>query len=89
MCRDRPFPASLLIGTSLRAMSDPAAQAETVTNKAEPIDLDAIETDLADVEIALARLESGTYWTCEISGQPLSDELLAQRPTARRDERLL
>jgi len=49
-----------------------------------PLDLDAIETDLADVEIALARLESGEYWTCEVTGQPLSDELLAAKPTARR-----
>jgi len=48
------------------------------------LDLDAIETDLADVETALARLESGEYWTCEITGQPLSDELLAAKPTARR-----
>ena len=48
------------------------------------IDLDRIETDLADVEPALARLEAGTYWTDEISGQPLPDELLAERPTARR-----
>lgn len=48
------------------------------------LDLDAIETDLADVEIALARLESGEYWTCEITGQPLNDELLAAKPTARR-----
>lgn len=48
------------------------------------LDLDAIETDLADVEIALARLESGQYWTCEVSGRPLDDALLEQRPTARR-----
>ena len=48
------------------------------------LDLDVIETDLADVEVALARLESGQYWTCEITGQPLSGELLAARPTARR-----
>ncbi|MEI7619621.1 MAG: hypothetical protein WCK14_13470 [Actinomycetota bacterium] len=48
------------------------------------IDLDAIETDLADVETALARLEAGTYWTDEISGQPLPDELLAEHPTTRR-----
>lgn len=48
------------------------------------LDLDTIETDLADVEIALVRLESGQYWTCEITGQPLDDELLAANPTARR-----
>jgi hypothetical protein len=48
------------------------------------LDLDAIETDLADVEIALARLESGEYWTCEITGEPIPDEWLAAHPTARR-----
>ena len=49
----------------------PTAKTET------PIDLIGIETDLADVEIALSRLEAGTYWTCEVTGEPLSDELLA------------
>ena len=63
-------------------MSDSSSEITEVAPAA--IDLDAIETDLADVEIALARLESGTYWTCEISGQALSDELLTQHPTARR-----
>jgi RNA polymerase-binding transcription factor DksA len=52
----------------------------------QPINLDQIEQDLADVETALARLEAGTYWTDEVTGQPLPDELLAQRPTARRAE---
>ena len=45
---------------------------------------DQIETDLADVELALARLDGGTYWTCEATGEVLPDELLAERPTARR-----
>ena len=48
------------------------------------LDLDAIEADLAGVEIALARLEAGTYWTCEVTGQPLPDDLLAADPVARR-----
>lgn len=47
-------------------------------------DLDAIERDLADVELALARLDSGEYWRDEVTGDELPDELLAQRPTARR-----
>lgn len=51
---------------------------------AGPIDLDMIERDLADVETALARLDAGTYWTDEVTGQPLDDELLAERPTLRR-----
>jgi RNA polymerase-binding transcription factor DksA len=53
---------------------------------ADAPDLDAIELDLADVELALARLDSGAYWTDEVTGQPLPDELLAERPTARRAE---
>jgi RNA polymerase-binding transcription factor DksA len=48
--------------------------------------IDAIERDLADVEAALARLDAGTYWTDEITGQPLSADLLARRPLARRNE---
>lgn len=48
------------------------------------LDLDAIEADLAGVEVALARLSDGTYWTDEVNGEPLGDELLASSPTARR-----
>lgn len=48
------------------------------------LDLDAIERDLADVEIALSRLDAGTYWTDEVTGAALPDELLTQHPTARR-----
>lgn len=47
-------------------------------------DLDAIAADLAGVEQALERLDSGDYWTDEVSGAPLPDELLAAQPTARR-----
>ena len=52
----------------------------------DALDLDAVERDLADVESALSRLDDGSYWTDEISGEPLDDELLAERPTARRAE---
>jgi RNA polymerase-binding transcription factor DksA len=50
--------------------------------------LDALDTgrvaaDLDGVELALARLDAGTYWTCEVSGQTLPDELLADDPTVR------
>lgn len=51
---------------------------------APPLDLVAIEADLADVEVALARLDAGTYWTCEVTGQTLSEELMAAEPTRRR-----
>ena len=49
-----------------------------------PLDLDAIERDLADVEVALARLDAGTYWADEVTGDELSAVLLAAHPTARR-----
>lgn len=48
------------------------------------IDLDAIERDLADVEVALDRLDAGTYWLDEVTGEPLPADLLADHPTARR-----
>jgi RNA polymerase-binding transcription factor DksA len=49
----------------------------------DAVNLDTIEQDLADVETALARLEAGTYWTCETTGQELPSDLLAAQPTAR------
>jgi RNA polymerase-binding transcription factor DksA len=52
--------------------------------QAAEVDLAAIAADLADVEVALARLDAGTYFTDEVTGQPLFDELLAAHPTARR-----
>jgi RNA polymerase-binding transcription factor DksA len=61
---------------------DPARAAAPVAEAI--IDLDAIEQDLADVEIALARLDAGTYWTCEETGAALDDALLESSPTARR-----
>jgi len=50
-----------------------------------PIDLDAIEQDLADVETALARLDAGTYWTDEVTGAPIADAVLEANPLARRN----
>lgn len=48
------------------------------------LDLDAIERDLADVEVALARLDAGTYWTDEVTGAPISYETIATNPVTRR-----
>ena len=49
-----------------------------------PVNLDRIEQDLADVDIALARLEDGTSWTCEVTGAEIPAEKLAENPTTRR-----
>jgi RNA polymerase-binding transcription factor DksA len=63
--------------------TEPAAPLES-TESAAALDLDRIEGDLADVEIALARLDSGEYWRDQVTGEPLDDALLAEHPTARR-----
>ena len=65
--------------TELEPASDDAPEQPAAT-----LDLDAVERDLADVEVALARLDAGTYWTDEVTGEPLPVDLLDQHPTARR-----
>jgi hypothetical protein len=49
------------------------------------VDLDRVERDLEGVEAALERLDAGTYWTDEITGAALTDELLASDPVARHE----
>jgi RNA polymerase-binding transcription factor DksA len=49
-----------------------------------PLDLDSIDQDLTNVETALQRLDAGTYFVDEITGAPLSQDLLNTNPTARR-----
>ncbi len=48
------------------------------------IDLDEVERDLAAVERALERLSDGTYWTDEVTGEPIPEHVLADDPTVRR-----
>jgi RNA polymerase-binding transcription factor DksA len=66
---------------ALPAMDADASPDET--SRTAP-DLAAIEVDLADVELALARLDAGSYWTCEVTGKPIPDEVLNRFPTRRR-----
>lgn len=46
--------------------------------------LTTTEALLGDTEVALARLEAGTYSTCELCGGPIAPEILASSPLARR-----
>ena len=64
--------------------SDASEAAASAADAAPTLDLDGIERDLADVEQALARLDSGEYWRDEVTGAVLDDDLLEQFPTARR-----
>jgi len=63
-------------GTNFERVSD---------TESTDVDLDTIERDLEAVEAALDRLADGTYWTDEVTGQPISEETLDVDPTARRD----
>lgn len=45
---------------------------------------DRLQTTLADVERALAKLEEGTYGTCDVCGGPVGDERLEALPWAVR-----
>lgn len=41
-----------------------------------------LDQELEDVERALARIDEGTYGTCEVDGKPISIERLEARPAA-------
>lgn len=45
--------------------------------------LKQLETQLGDVKNALQKIETGTYGTCEVCGQPIPDGRLAANPSAR------
>ena len=45
--------------------------------------LESVESELADVEHALRRLDEGTYGTCEACGRPIDEERLEALPAAR------
>ena len=48
--------------------------------------IEAIERDLNDVDVAMDRLEKGTYFNDEVTGAPLRPEFLAANPLARRNK---
>jgi RNA polymerase-binding transcription factor DksA len=54
------------------------------TQQPAPADLARIERDLAGVETALQRLDAGTYWTDEVTGDTIPDEVLMVDPVTRR-----
>lgn len=58
---------------------------DEAVNPDSPLDLDTMERDLADVEFALGRLDNGTYWKDEITGELIEPGHLAANPTARRN----
>ena len=45
--------------------------------------LEQVESELADVEHALKRLDDGTYGVCEVCGEPINPRRLESSPAAR------
>ena len=66
------------------APDGPAPAASAPPSAPDAVDLDAVERDLSAVEVALNRLADGTYWTDEVTGQPIPEHVLARDPIARR-----
>jgi RNA polymerase-binding transcription factor DksA len=58
---------------------------ETTANDANNKMIEAIERDLNDVDVAMDRLEKGTYFSDEVTGASLRPEFLATNPLARRN----
>ena len=48
--------------------------------------IDAIESDLNDVDAAMERLQKGTYFNDEVTGVPLQTQFLVSNPLARRNK---
>jgi RNA polymerase-binding transcription factor DksA len=67
-----------------RAPDGPAPAPPSQATAADEVDLDAVERDLSAVEMALNRLAEGTYWTDEVTGQPIPEHVLVRDPLARR-----
>jgi hypothetical protein len=60
---------------------EPDAEPSVVT--APGIDLDAIKRDLEGVQAALERLNEGIYWTDEVTGDIIPNEVLDAFPLTR------
>jgi DnaK suppressor protein len=45
--------------------------------------LEQVEDELREVDLAVERLERGTYGTCQACGRPIGDERLEAMPAAR------
>ena len=73
-------------GASEQANPDqlPAEQAnETIERELDLGVLLSVETELAQLQRALGRLDAGTYGRCEVCGKPIAEGRLEAKPAAR------
>ena len=82
-CTDPDGPADPPLGDGVEPPDDSSVGDAP---PADLLDLDRIGRDLDGVESALRRLDDGTYWTDEVTGDPIPAEVLAADPVARRVE---
>src|SRR6478735_9063150 len=79
--------ACAVVDASRDSNADDEHDPEGATIAFERAQVDALARDASDrlrsVELALARLESGTYGVCEVCGAVIPDGRLEARPTAR------
>lgn len=62
----------------------PADQAtETFEREKDLSILESTDEQLRDIELAFARIEDGSYGSCEVCGRPIGEERLRARPAAR------
>lgn len=59
------------------------AGSETFEREKDMAILSNLEEQVAEIEKALARVDEGTYGTCEACGKPIGEERLEVVPTAR------
>jgi RNA polymerase-binding transcription factor DksA len=76
---EAPAPASA--STTSRTSADVGADGEGEMHRSA---VDAVDGLLDEVELALARLDDGTYGRCEECGEAIDDGRLAAQPIIRR-----
>lgn len=70
--------------TDIHEPAVPGMVPEAGPGDAPSADLDRIAADFEGVDAALGRLDDGTYWTDEVTGASIPDDVLADDPVARR-----
>ena len=81
---DVPTPTPAAVAPTGGAMPTPPSLVTAPSPVTAPFRPEVVAADFEGVEVALERLDAGTYWSCEVTGAELPDELLAANPVARR-----
>jgi RNA polymerase-binding transcription factor DksA len=73
-----------MVGEKGGSTSDPNDSADSIEEYEENTALvSELEIQLKDINVALEKIEAGTYGVCEISGHPIEIDRLEANPSAR------